>query len=340
MPETFLELSGGDRLEALRVAASRSGRAIHLLEKDIWVVWALRALFASEFSRHLVFKGGTSLSKAFHAIGRFSEDVDLTYDIRALVPDLTGDSVDAIPTTRSQQDRWTDAVRERLPVWIQENVVPVLHARLGKDALDAQLVVEGDEVAIHYRPTAAGTGYVSPAVRLEFGARSTGEPCEPRSVLCDASLHLPDLVFPSATPLVMRAERTFWEKATAIHVFCRGGGFRGPERFSKHWYDVVSLDRAGYVTDAIADRMLARAVARHKSMFFRERDAARALIDYDEAVTGGLLLVPEGRSADALAIDYAAMIDDGLMFEEPPSFAALLESCRSIQGRANATANT
>jgi hypothetical protein len=213
-----------------------------------------------------------------------------------------------------------------------------LHARLAKDGLDAQLVVDADELAIHYRPSATGTGYVSPAVRLEFGARSTGEPCEPRPVLCDASPHLPDLIFPTATPLVMRAERTFWEKATAIHVFCRGGGFRGPERFSRHWYDVASLDRAGYVTPAVADRRLARAVARHKSMFFRERDADRAVIDYDEAVMGGLRLVPEGAAANALAVDYAAMIDDGLMFEEPPSFAALTASCQSIQTRTNAAA--
>jgi len=299
-------------------------------------VWALRALFDSEFASHLVFKGGTSLSKAYRAIGRFSEDVDLTYDIRALVPDVVGSSVDAIPTTRSQQDRWTDAVRERLPAWIQDSVVPALHARLAKDALDAQLVVKADELVIHYRPSATGTGYVPPAVRLEFGARSTGEPCEPRSVVSDASLHVPDLIFPSATPLVMRAERTFWEKATAIHVFCRGGRFRGPERFSRHWYDVVSLDRAGFVTSAVADRALARAVARHKSMFFRERDADGAVIDYGEAVTGGLRVVPEGAAIGHLAADYDAMIDDGLMFEEPPSFAALIESCRSIQSRANA----
>lgn len=88
MPDAFFALSPADRRDALEVAAARSGRAVHLLEKDVCVVWALNALFESDFAEHLVFKGGTSLSKAYQAIGRFSEDVDLTYDIRAIAPDL------------------------------------------------------------------------------------------------------------------------------------------------------------------------------------------------------------------------------------------------------------
>ncbi len=78
MAESYLSLSREDRLEALGVAATASGRPIHLLEKDIWVVWAIDALFSADFGKHLVFKGGTSLSKAYNVIGRFSEDIDVT----------------------------------------------------------------------------------------------------------------------------------------------------------------------------------------------------------------------------------------------------------------------
>lgn len=85
----FFALSREDQREALLVAAERSGRPLHLLEKDIWVVWALNHLFSGPHAQHLVFKGGTSLSKAYGVIRRFSEDVDLTYDIRAIAPDLT-----------------------------------------------------------------------------------------------------------------------------------------------------------------------------------------------------------------------------------------------------------
>jgi predicted nucleotidyltransferase component of viral defense system len=100
MAEDYLKLSREDRLEALGVAATQSGRPIHLLEKDIWVVWAIDALFSLEFGKHLVFKGGTSLSKAYDVIGRFSEDVDVTYDVRQLIPELIGNG---LPVPRTKQ---------------------------------------------------------------------------------------------------------------------------------------------------------------------------------------------------------------------------------------------
>ncbi len=105
MADRFLALSKDDRREALAVAAARTGRPIHLLEKDVWVVWTLETLYSSKLGEHLVFKGGTSLSKAYGAIRRFSEDIDLTYDIRALAPDLVGDNDEALPKTRSEEKR-------------------------------------------------------------------------------------------------------------------------------------------------------------------------------------------------------------------------------------------
>jgi hypothetical protein len=113
MADAFLSLPVEDRREALRVAADRSGRPAHLLEKDVWVVWALATLFGSDIGAHLVFKGGTSLSKAYGVIRRFSEDVDLTYDIRAIAPDLVGENGEALPKNRSEEKRWSKAVRHR-----------------------------------------------------------------------------------------------------------------------------------------------------------------------------------------------------------------------------------
>ena len=335
MPDAFFALSPADRRDALEVAAARSGRAVHLLEKDVWVVWALNALFESDFADHLVFKGGTSLSKAYRAIGRFSEDVDLTYDIRAIAPDLAPDSAHAIPPTRSQEQRWTKTIRERLNVWVSGTVAPLLARRLAEGGLSGRATVQDDTALLRYEALTSGSGYVRPVVLLEFGARSTGEPSEKRPITCDAAAHLPDVLFPEAGPSVMRPERTFWEKATAIHVFCRGGRFRGAERFSRHWYDVASLDNTAYVASALADRDLARSVAEHKTMFFRERDRQGDAIDYDAAVLGALQLAPDGQAGELLAADYAGMVNDGLLFEEPPAFAELVARCRSIQDRAN-----
>lgn len=172
---------------------------------------------------------------------------------------------------------------------------------------------------------------------LEFGARSTGEPASPRDVTCDAAGLVDGVVFPTARPRVMHAERTFWEKATAIHVFCLQERLRG-DRFARHWYDVARLDEAGFAAAAFADRELANAVARHKTMFFAEKAADRSQIDYAAAVNGGLQLVPVGDGAKALAEDYARMVDDGLLLEEAEPFDALMAHCADIAARANGSA--
>ncbi|MHB8563282.1 MAG: nucleotidyl transferase AbiEii/AbiGii toxin family protein [Acidiferrobacteraceae bacterium] len=334
----FFRLSTAERLDALDVAADRSGRLPHLLEKDIWVVWSLQHLFAGPDAGHLVFKGGTSLSKAYGVIRRFSEDVDLTYDIRAIASDLVGDAEAPMPASKSQEKQWSKIIRARLSEWVRTKLVPRLQHDLEQQGLPAIVRAEGDTVFIDYTPLATGTGYVAPTVRLEFGARSTGEPSAPRPIHCDAAAHLAGVEFPSATPQVMRAERTFWEKATAMHVFCARGAFRGGGRFARHWHDVARLDTAGFAATALADRVLARAVADHKSAFFAERNTLGQTIDYHAAVAGGLQLVPEGDDVLAtLAADYRHMVDDGLFLDDVESFETLLEHCRAIQRKANAT---
>jgi hypothetical protein len=146
MAEAFLTLSADDRREALAVAADRSGRPAHLLEKDVWVVWTLATLFGSNLGEHLVFKGGTSLSKAYGAIRRFSEDVDLTYDIRAIAPDLVGENGEALPKNRSEEKRWSKAVRDRLPEWVEGTVRPLVAGAIEMQALPATVRVEGDKL--------------------------------------------------------------------------------------------------------------------------------------------------------------------------------------------------
>lgn len=334
MAETFLGLSTRDRRDALGVAADRSGRPAHLLEKDVWVVWALATLYASPLGEHLVFKGGTSLSKAYKVIRRFSEDVDLTYDIRAIAPDLVGSDDEALPKTRSEEKRWSSEVRQRLPGWVASSAQPVIANALSGEGSAAAVRAEGEKLFIDYEATATGSGYVAPIVMLEFGAQSTGEPASLRDIGCDAADLVEGVAFPTARPRVMHAERTFWEKATAIHVFCRQERLRG-DRFARHWHDVVRLDEAEFSAAAFADRDLANAVARHKTMFFAEKAADRSIIDYAAAVTGGLQLVPAGDGAKALAEDYARMVEDGLLLEDAEPFDALMAQCADITARAN-----
>ena len=110
----------------------------------------------------------------------------------------------------------------------------------------------------------------------------------------------------------MLAERTIWEKATAIHVYCGRERRRG-ERLSQHWHDLARLDDAGVANRAFADRALASSVARHRTIFFPEKGATGERIDYQAAVSGGLQVVPTGSALEVLADDYGRMAADGTL---------------------------
>ena len=331
----FHALPANDRREALHVAQDASGRRAFLLEKDVWVVQTLRVLFDGPFGADIVFKGGTSLSKAYHAIRRFSEDVDVTYDIRSLAPDLVaGGGGNVLPASRSQEKRWSRTIRSRLVEWVQDEALNVVGDGLSREWLPANVSATGESLLIRYESLLNDAGFVRPEVIVEFGARSTGEPNEERPVVCDAAAHVPGVVFPRACPTTMMVERTFWEKATAVHVFCAQQRRRG-ERLSRHWHDLVRLDEAGYAARALGDRGVAMSVARHKAAFFREKDAAGEWIDYEGAVSGGLMLVPPGTARDVLEQDYSRMIDDGMLLEDAEPFGALIERCAELEARAN-----
>lgn len=339
MAEYFFELGQDDQREALEYVRAETGRPTHLLEKDLWVVWTLRTLFESPLSADLTFKGGTSLSKVYKVINRFSEDIDLTYDIRKLIPDLIGDGGD-LPASRSQAGKWTQAVRHRLPDWIKANVQPIIEASLAHERLDARIELAGlenDKLLLRYPALAQGTGYVSPVVTLEFGGRGTGEPHQVLPVVCDMDGHLPDVSFPTATPLVMSVARTFWEKATAAHVYCAQGRIRG-ERYARHWHDLAAIARSRYFASIVADHVVASTVARHKSCFFIEKDAEGAVIDYAAATHGHLRIAPEGRAREALAEDYAAMLADEVMAGDALPFEQLMQVCAELAAQVNKAA--
>ena len=336
MPETFFSLDQESRFRLLERASAHTNRAPHLLEKDVWVVWTLETLFSSELGKNITFKGGTSLSKAYGAIDRFSEDIDLTYDIRCILPEIdTG--TEGIPSSPNQAKKWSGAVRIRLPEWIQDAVVPVIQAGLDASDLQAEMSIVSvfnDSLVVHYPALHQGTGYIKPEVRLEFGARATGEPCEVLPVSCDIASDFPTIVFPKASPRVMKIERTFWEKVTALHVFCKQGELRG-EHISRHWYDVAILTTKPRVSDSWKDKFWLEQVVRHKTMFFPMKDQNKNLISYQECLGGSLRIVPEGAVLESLQKDYQNMVQDRVLYTHAPSFGDVLEKCVAVEEAIN-----
>ena len=205
---------------------------------------------------------------------------------------------------------------------------------MDRDSLTATIRADGDKVYIDHAPVAVGTGYAGPSVMLELGARATGEPVEVKPISCDAAENLGELTFPTASPRVMRAERTFWEKATAAHVYCLQEKLRGT-RYSRHWHDLARLADAGIAASAVADHALALAVADHKGLFFPEKDAMKASIDYRSAVSGAIRLVPAGRGLSRLEEDYEHMVADGLLWGDAEPFGELMSRCQELENALN-----
>ena len=250
-----------------------------------------------------------------------------------MIPELASGE-DPIPASGSQARKWRKIVEDRLASWVREEVAATLEGALARDGASATLELGADRVAIRFEPVTGGGGYVRPEILLEFGGRATGEPAEPHLVRCDLAPFAQGVVLPEARPRVMTAERTFWEKATAVHAWCLKGEANG-ERLSRHWYDLVALDGAGVAARALADRSLGTRVARHKQAFFEMKDAAGEVVEYARAIAGGLQLVPQGPLRTAVADDYQRMVGEGMLPEDAPRLEALLAGCADLECRAN-----
>lgn len=261
----------------------------------------------------------------------------MTYDIRELVPEAREfmQGLDVVASSRSQQKKLTDTIRkQRLPAWVQNEIQTLFSNSLSTlPGINLRTAVsEGspgvDTLIVEYPAVTPASKYALPRITLEFGGRSTGEPATASHVVCDMADVLSDLIFPTAEPRTMHVSRIFWEKATAIHVYCLEGKIG--HRFSRHCYDLMQLHVHDWIKPSITDREVARSVAEHKGMFFRHTS-----INYPDAINGGLRLVPEGDALEALRQDYQAMISEGLLPENPESFDFIISQCQMIQNEAN-----
>lgn len=225
-------------------------------------------------------------------------------------------------------------MRKALGTWTHDAAAPALARALRIVEPDGEVAIEDGGLFIRYVALEEGAGYGRSEVKLEFGGRSTGEPSAAMPVRCDAACHVPGVEFPTAEPRILQAERTFWEKATAAHVFCAQQRVRG-EGFARHWHDLARIEEAGVAASALAGRDIAASVAAHKAAFFREKDASGNWVDYSAAVAGGLRLVPEGEALLALADDYARMVQSGWLLDDAEPFDVLMDVCRAIEDRAN-----
>ncbi len=331
MSEPFLLLGQGDRTDAYVAASVDTGLPTKILEKDVWICWALDVLYGQTDHCPMVFKGGTSLSKVFGAIHRFSEDIDITVTLPSHDPD-------SIPETRSQRHKVSKHVAVDLGSYLESNVVPLLVRALGDYAPDPGALVvqtDGETVILNY-PSCypQDGGYLAERVKIEFGARNQITPSAKYLVMPYVSTVLKgrDVALPTPTVDVLAGERTFWEKATLAHDECIRDQLdrSAAERISRHWYDLAMLADQQIGTRALADRELLDQVVTVKKAFY-----ARSSSDYDVCLTGGMRLIPDPGGIEELRADYASMIEAGMFRGEPPDFDSIIERVRLLEAAIN-----
>jgi len=335
--DEFARQKPDDRRAFIEESANRRDLTSVITEKDFWVCWTLRRLTTSpELEGHVTFKGGTSLSKAYGIIQRFSEDIDLTIRRTApLIDQVASPTVVGIGT--KERRRRTDALKAAAQAYVETVALPALskaiEAALGtKEGWSVELDPDdGDRQTLLFnypRVTEVGAddAYIRPRIKLEYGARGDPEPFEERPITPYLAEDFPDEL-PDAATLVptLSVQRTYWEKATILHSLHHKGKLR--DGLSRHYYDLVMLDLAGITDEALAQPDLLEAVVRNKSLMFADRAAS-----YETAVIGQLRLVPTGL-IEALARDYQAMTD--MFMVKPPSLKELLEALSELEARLN-----
>ena len=333
MPEQFLHLNSKNRKEILQTAATQLGREANVLEKDVWVCWTLQALFSMHGSHPMAFKGGTSLSKTYGAIDRFSEDVDVTLDYRKF-----GDEFDpfADGVSRTAIKKFSERLKGFVFQYSIEKIVPHLKTKLEAMPDMAEYGIEisenGEEIRIQY-PSAIeiGADYLDSSILVELGGRNVIDPNERHTINCDISALATDLDFPSASVVVLSPERTFWEKATLIHVECNRNKFKAnADRLSRHWYDLYMLAAHDTGKAAMNNRELLRDVIRYKKVFFNSSYA-----NYEECLSNQHRLIPNDETMKELRLDYEKMMEARMIYGKPPSFDSIITGIREIERRIN-----
>lgn len=325
-----------DRLDLFLATANRIGAPVGNVEKDFWVCWTLNALYHERPAGEprLLFKGGTSLSKGYDLIKRFSEDIDVTVFRDDLEEPASVEELEALSNKKRRAK--LDAIRDACRAYINGPLNEFLATQLADVTEGAGRVEiddadpDGQTLLLWYPEVEPRDGaYVRPVIRLESGAKSALDPHGPLTITPYVAGEAAgvDLAVPEVTTI--EATRTFWDKVVIAHGLRRWYERRGElrqegQRVSRHYYDLHCLMQSDTGRAALADIDLGADCVRHARMFFDRPD-----YDLASAAPGSFAIAPVPKMVDALARDYANTT--AMIFGAPPSFDDILASTRQIE---------
>jgi len=327
----ILKLSVEERRIVFRNTAQKMGVHEAIIEKDYWVCLVLDYLFhKSRYQKHLTFKGGTSLSKCFGLIQRFSEDIDLILDWR-----LLGYEKDEPWQVRSKtkQDAFNKEADARAAAFLADTFLPAFAADLSEIiGQNARVEIEQTNpqiISFHY-PQLFNANSILQSICLEIGALAAWTPAVERMVRPYVFEQYPKLAQAAATTVITSsAERTFWEKVTILHHEAnRPDHLDMPARYSRHYYDLFRIAQTDYKIAALTQLDLLQKVTAFKMKFY-----PRAWAKYEDAAPGSVKLVPPPFRFGALRNDYEGMRE--MLFGEYPSFDDLMAAIAKLEAEIN-----
>jgi len=311
----------------------------HLAEKDFWVCWTLKHLFSIPYlHEHLIFKGGTTLSKV-HGYKKDSQGRrGLTLDRKAFGFDEDPEEA----SSRKKRDRLIEKMAEKCGSYISGELYDILQEQFSASLSDVtwELTVDthdpdGQTLLFHYPTVFPASEYNLPVVKLEFGAKSDLWPTEESRIASYAAEHFPNMFEePDCGVIALSAERTFWEKATILHQVAHW-----PEdkpllpRYSRHYYDLAMLADSYFCKSALENLLLLNRVVEHKTVYFRCGWAS-----YQTAKPGTFKIIPSDKTVAELKKDYTLM--EPMIFENIPTFDDIMDTLAGLEARINASGNS
>lgn len=327
----FLSLSATQRrlvFEAQKGAIGIPGASI---EKDLWVTQVLHALFSLPISEHIIFKGGTSLSKAWGVIDRFSEDIDLAID-----PQFLG-APEGDPTKKQIKK-----LRKASSLYVADEMAEMLRARFAEMGLNEWLDVEvqpngeGDntypeprQIYIHYKSVYEGQpGYLRSDIVLEVSARSLLEPVAPADIHSLLSERIPLKDIAPVKVTTAAAGKTMIEKMFLLHeLFSIEGHGQHAGRKSRHIYDLYKMMDKDFAAKAIADDALWESIRHHREIYTSVHG-----MDYTPDVRKRIVLIPREDIMPAWQQDYEQM-REVMIYGSKPTWEELMAAMQTLQDR-------
>lgn len=326
----FLKLPQDTQLAAVRIVADKYKVNDAIIEKDFWVVFVLYILFSeSKYSSSLIFKGGTSLSKAYNVIQRFSEDIDLVLDWCVL-----GYERDEpwLERSKTAQKKFNKEVNNRAAIWIKDFLLPDIQNCLKKlNVFDIDLkisVFDSQTVQIYY-PNNHIEDILLQEIRLEIGPLAAWTPIDNKVITSYVAEALPQLFDnPSVMVPTVQAKRTFWEKVTILHKEANRITSKTPLRYSRHYYDVFRMGIEEIRDHALNDIELLEKVIKFKEKFYSDNTAK-----YHQIMEGNLVLIPNKKQLKVLQNDYKRM--KNMMFADYPEWDIIMKTLKELECEIN-----